>query len=353
MHESPDPVQFVLDRPMATWPGREWNHNSGTWHLLSAILKRVTGIFPERFAYSELFRPLGIRRYEWRQDRNGLPWGGCGLFLAPRDLAKIGFLYLQNGRWEDKEILHELWVEAATRPHIPVGSGMGYGYGWFVYPDRPSDPPDFYSGLGGTGDNLSVFPQLDLISVLTGDFSVDESMVSFDLLLSHVLDAVKSDDPLPENPDAFARLQAAIDTLAHPPEMDQPPEPASLASLPKTAHEISGKLYRLEANPFLRDFRLSIQDDKAYFIVTLPNGVLVQMPLSFDGVMRYRALTSYFPPMHAGALGNWKGDDVLVIIYAIPEACIRVRLRLEFMGEGVLCTFTSLDVGYTVEVQGQ
>ena len=93
MERSGNWQQFVLDRPMDTAPGTSFNYNSGNSHLLSAILTRLTGRTALDFAREKLFGPLGITDVQWRHDPQGITAGGYGLYLQPRDMAKIGYLY--------------------------------------------------------------------------------------------------------------------------------------------------------------------------------------------------------------------------------------------------------------------
>ena len=96
---SRDWVGFVLDRPMAQRPGTVFNYDSGAWHLMSAILAKKTGMDTLAYAKQTLFAPLGIADARWRADPQGVRIGGYGLFLQPRDMAKIGYLYLHHGEW--------------------------------------------------------------------------------------------------------------------------------------------------------------------------------------------------------------------------------------------------------------
>jgi CubicO group peptidase (beta-lactamase class C family) len=97
MERSQDWQQFILDRPMAEAPGSVFNYNSGNAHLLSAIITKVTGRSALDYATEKLFGPLGIGDVYWRHDPQGVSAGGAGLYLQPRDMAKIGTLYLQDG----------------------------------------------------------------------------------------------------------------------------------------------------------------------------------------------------------------------------------------------------------------
>lgn len=92
MAHSPDWVKFVLDRPMSTSPGEAFNYSNGDTHLLSAIITKITGSSAWEYAEAKLFGPLGIADAFWVHDPQGISGGGNGLFLKPRDMAKIGHL---------------------------------------------------------------------------------------------------------------------------------------------------------------------------------------------------------------------------------------------------------------------
>src|ERR1700722_14778926 len=90
MERSTDWVKFILDRPMSNAPGSAFNYNSGNPHLLSAIITKLTGLSALDYAKAKLFGPLGINDLYWPHDPQGISVGGYGLFLLPRDMAKIG-----------------------------------------------------------------------------------------------------------------------------------------------------------------------------------------------------------------------------------------------------------------------
>ena len=118
MERSPDWVKFILDRPMASAPGDVFNYNSGGPHLLSAVITKLTGKSASDYAKAKLFGPLGISTWNWRRDPQGISTGGYGLALQPRDMAKIGYLYLRRGQWEDKQLIAPEWVDRAGRATV-------------------------------------------------------------------------------------------------------------------------------------------------------------------------------------------------------------------------------------------
>src|SRR6185369_15121044 len=108
---SKDWPKFVLDRPMALPPGTAFNYNSGNSHLVSAILARKTGMSTQEFAVRHLFKPLGISDFRWLKDPQGIAIGGYGLYLHPRDMARIGYLYLNHGEWDGVRLISRPWVD--------------------------------------------------------------------------------------------------------------------------------------------------------------------------------------------------------------------------------------------------
>ena len=164
MRQSTDCVQYVLDRPMAHTPGETWNYNSGAVHILSAILNNTIGMTPSAFAEIHLFQPLGIDEYEWMVDPQGLDYGGWGLSLTLQDMAKIGFLFLNNGTWDGEQIVSAAWVENSTTVYSTgyetAGFDGDYGYLWWLKPSYPA-----YCAFGLDGQFIWVLPDLNVIFV--------------------------------------------------------------------------------------------------------------------------------------------------------------------------------------------
>ena len=130
-------VKSAIQLPQENTPGDIFNYNSSTSHLLSAILSKSSEISTLDFAKQYLFEPLGIQSAYWHQDQQGYHIGGFGLGLSARDLAKLGFLYLNNGYWNGRNIVSESWVNESTSQQIqavshPIYGKIGYGYQWWV-----------------------------------------------------------------------------------------------------------------------------------------------------------------------------------------------------------------------------
>jgi len=172
LNKSPDWVNFVLDRPMIKTPGSEFNYCSGCSHVLSAILQETTGMSTRQFAEQNLFKPLGVSVDLWDTDPKGIQTGGWGLRITPREMAKLGYLYLHHGKWDGNQIVSEKWVENATRKHIEIDDEMDYGYQWWTYPSL-----DGYAALGSGGQTIFVIPASDLVIVTTATMKDDHDQV--------------------------------------------------------------------------------------------------------------------------------------------------------------------------------
>lgn len=184
MYVSSDWVKVVLDEPMAASPGSQFNYCSGCSHVLSAVLSQTTGMNTRDFADQYLFEPLGITNAKWDTDAEGIPIGGWGLQITPRDMAKLGYLYLHQGQWDGQQIVSAAWVENATRTHTETDGTLGYGYQWWTYPSLAA-----YTALGRAGQTVFVVPELDLIVVTTAEMNGHDQI--FQLIEQYILPAVR------------------------------------------------------------------------------------------------------------------------------------------------------------------
>jgi CubicO group peptidase (beta-lactamase class C family) len=184
-----DWVSAILGLPLAADPGSEWAYSSASSHLLSVLVADATGGSTLQFARERLFGPLGIdtsdayvtvgpptpeelERYSrepvaWPADPQGYHFGGALLKLPARDLAKFGYLYLNEGRWDGEEVIPADYVEESTTPSEYETNAEGhYGWHWWVEPARGHDA---YFARGYGGQVIHVVPELDLVTVVTAD----------------------------------------------------------------------------------------------------------------------------------------------------------------------------------------
>ena len=163
----PSPIEAIMFRPLAFDPGTAFQYDDGTAHLVSAIVASATGEQTEAYARDHLWKPLGIVPPRWTVDPTGLAYGSAGLHIRARDLAKLGQLYLQKGRWDGHEVVPADWVREATRAQVDGGAPLGepYGYFWWVLEEWPGA----YAAIGYGGQVIAVFPRQDAVVVLTSD----------------------------------------------------------------------------------------------------------------------------------------------------------------------------------------
>lgn len=191
MHQKSDLIKFCLEKPIVNTPGKQFKYNSGLSDILGEILKRSSGMSADKFAEEYLFAPLGISAYKWSKKQSGMVHTDGGLALRARDMAKIGQLYLDNGKWHNKQIVPEKWVKESTRIHIKTSSG-GYGYQWWMRNFTLNDQKiDSFYAIGNAGQFIFVFPELDMIIVSTAhNFDNSWSRRFYSMLRKYILPAV-------------------------------------------------------------------------------------------------------------------------------------------------------------------
>jgi CubicO group peptidase (beta-lactamase class C family) len=194
---SSDWGEFTIQLPLENNPGDKFNYNSSVSHLLSIILSQSTEDSSLDFAKKNLFEPLGIQSAFWHQDPQGYTIGGFGLGLSARDLAKIGFLYLNNGYWNGQSIVPEHWVKESTRQWMFVNSvygPTGYGYQWWI---KAVDGCGSYRAWGRRGQFITVVPKLDLVIVVTSETQQPHppTSVHYSPLFDLVASSVKRERP--------------------------------------------------------------------------------------------------------------------------------------------------------------
>jgi CubicO group peptidase (beta-lactamase class C family) len=185
MMRSNDWVQFTLDRRMEAEPGTRWNYNGGASHLLSAIVQETTGMTALEFAEEHLFGPLGISEVAWLGGNQGRNYGGSRLQMTPHDMAKFGYLYLNEGMWDGEQIVPTAWVNASTANHSPTPQTY-YGYQWWVMPWA-----GYYSAIGARGQYITVLPELDMVVVFTSDLVPEDQYIPLLLLAFYVIPAAE------------------------------------------------------------------------------------------------------------------------------------------------------------------
>lgn len=182
MYRSDDMWKYVLDRPMEQEPGQEWAYNSGGVELLGGILEKATGYRVPDFAREFLFGPIGIDHFDWwLVPANGQYGVSGGLYLTPRDMAKFGYLFLNNGTWNNTQVISSEWIEHSTQNHYDT-DWYGYGYLWWIQPNT-----DFYQATGHYEQKIYVISEHDIVVVFTGDVQDEDYHPTDFFVVSYVI----------------------------------------------------------------------------------------------------------------------------------------------------------------------
>jgi CubicO group peptidase (beta-lactamase class C family) len=198
MFFSPDPTRYVLEKPLTSKPGEMWVYNSGTTNLLGEILHRKTGTSVVEYARDNLFNPLGITSFEWLSFHASPQMAVTSslLYLTPRDMAKVGQLYLQQGNWNGIQIVSPQWVQESTSisTKVPVDYGpafqnIGYGYQWW-HGRFAQEETDAIYAAGWGGQFIIVMPEIKTVVVMTGSNYHNSYSNIFEMINRYILGSV-------------------------------------------------------------------------------------------------------------------------------------------------------------------
>jgi CubicO group peptidase (beta-lactamase class C family) len=176
-----DWAKFALDLPVkgfAPWEtkpkdspyGRSFSYCTAGVFLLGQVVAKATRTPVDQFAAGTLFGPLGITDVHWPYSPLGLAQTGGGLRLTTRDYAKLGQLYLGGGTWSGKRIISAEWIRESVRPHVRVDDDTEYGYLWWLRSFGPAEHKHAAYLMSGNGGNkVAVFPDLDMVVVVTSN----------------------------------------------------------------------------------------------------------------------------------------------------------------------------------------
>ena len=184
---SEDWVKFTLDLPMLDTPGTRGRYCSGNVIVLGRILEKASGMKLDEFARENLFKPIGISQFKWDfTPGKSSAETFCQLYMRPRDMAKFGLLYLNNGSWRGKQVIPPGWIRESTEEHSTVNE-TSYGYLWWrQWLNVAGRRYDGIAAKGNGGQRIYMFPEYNLLAVITGG-SFNRDSPSDLMLINHVL----------------------------------------------------------------------------------------------------------------------------------------------------------------------
>lgn len=189
-------IKLFLSAPIKHPPGKRFLYNNLASYMLSALIQKQSGEKLLDYINSRLFQPLGIEATAWDESPEGINVAGWGLSLRTEDMAKIGLFLLQKGRWEDKQLLPEAWVEEVCSYKVPTAAlsatkeeiekdDWAQGYCYHIWRSRHN----CFSGYGYMGQLIVVMPDKEAVVVTTG--KITDTQGELNLIWKYVLPALK------------------------------------------------------------------------------------------------------------------------------------------------------------------
>jgi hypothetical protein len=319
MRHAPDWIHYAVNIPMRSEPGGQFAYCSVNNHLLSAAITATTGESLEVFARRNLFGPMGIRQLLWPADPQGLSHGWGDLHLYPRDMAKLGYLYLHGGKWNGRQLVSEEWVRKSLAPHASVRAGVDYGYSWWINVAREPHIPE---AEGRGGQRISIVPDKDTVVVFTaGGADTDE-------VAPYILRALRSDVPLVPSTAAFGRLAQSLRTARMAPKPVPPPK------LPEGARRISGRKYFFDSNALgLHTLSLTFDGKDEAHVAIKSGDEEWTGPVGLDGVYRFSPNGHRRLPMAVS--GTWRSDTEFLLDVNLYPNITRILFAIRFVGARV------------------
>ncbi len=198
--EGTDWVEAFLAHPFVHEPGTFFWYNSMGTYMLSAIVQKVTGEKLIDYLRPRLFEPLAIEGAEWQESPQGINTGGWGLYLKTEDLAKMGQLILQGGKWNGEQLISTEWIAEATAKHIdcrpagvrpedittkPEDSDWLQGYCYQMWRCRHG----VVRADGANGQYIIVMPEQNAVIAMTAN--IGDMQAEINLVWDHLLPALK------------------------------------------------------------------------------------------------------------------------------------------------------------------
>ena len=253
--------------PVGKEPGTEYLYDTSATYILDVIVERVTGKPFLEYLKDKALREIGFSEDAWCvKAPEGYSWGGSGVMCTPRDLAAVANLVMNKGVYNGKQLLPADYLEQATKKQIETAAvegnseyyGSGYGYQIWINPYG-------FSFMGMGNQHAYCIPELDLVFVCTADNQGNSSATGtiYNLMVEHLIKKI-SDEPLPDNPSAYAKLQMAIEG------MSVPYQKGSATSSRLDA--INGKTFTRTGSGDISSFRLDFNGDEGVLTYVTSRG---------------------------------------------------------------------------------
>lgn len=171
-------TRYTLSQQVENPPGSEFSYFTGLNIISHTVIEYLTGMSIADFSQQYLFNPLGITTFKWSHSPTGEALSG---YMLPRDMAKFGQLYLNNGDWRGQQVISKAWVQATLDERVVVSEQdkIGYGYWWWQTLDNNGDVR-YYSAQGAKDQYIFIVPNFKLVAVFTGNDDTGDARYLFE-----------------------------------------------------------------------------------------------------------------------------------------------------------------------------
>lgn len=200
---SKNQLKYYLDQPIDEDQVGKFNYDTGSAHVIGTIIENETGMKLQEYAAEKIFDKIGMESLEWNKANEGSTMGGTNAEMTPRDMARFGYLYLHDGKWDGEQIIPKDWVEKSLTKQIHTDEDNYYGYYFWLWEDEGIE---YYLAMGYNNQFIIIVPDYDLVVVQTAhrfDF--------YTLLYDYIIPAIKSDEAIEANEEAFEKLKKMME----------------------------------------------------------------------------------------------------------------------------------------------
>lgn len=322
-------ARLFLAQPVEHTPGTFFRYNTGATYMLSAIVQKATGQSVLDYLTPRLFAPLGIEGASWETSPQGVNTGGYGLKVRTQDIARLGQLYLQKGRWNGKQILSEQWIKMATSKQIGNGSkpesDWCQGYGFQFWRCRHNA----YRGDGAFGQYCLVMPDQDAVLAITA--GLGDMQEELNTVWTHLLPAMQP-TPLPPDAEGQMRLAKRLASLALPTVKG---ERTTSAGVDGVTYEFADNDKGLKSLMLKSDERgTSLVLDNVHGRQTIACGFDAWVPgqITFEKT-QIQAVGTTNGRQSVAASGAWTAPDCYTVFVYFNETPSRLTISLHFAGD--------------------
>jgi CubicO group peptidase (beta-lactamase class C family) len=202
MQNAADWSEWVLSKPMIREPGFVFKYNSGNAILMGPVVERQAGQSVEEAARQHIFEPLGIKNWNWDKTGDGSEDTAWGLHLRTVDIAKIGYLFVRDGKWNGTQVFDEAWIRQSTRYRSTISNYFHYAYQWWRFSGnadiirqleaRGMSGNDVFFAWGRGDQMMLVLPSFDMVVVITAGNPKAYQTGIFSLLMEYIVPSLQS-----------------------------------------------------------------------------------------------------------------------------------------------------------------